>query len=223
MFTVGLTGGIGSGKSAVSARLAARGALLIDADQVARDVVAPGTPGLAAVLAEFGTELANADGGLDREALGRIVFADPAARGRLEAIVHPLIREETARRMGEVPPSGIAVHDIPLLVEVHAEGTYDVVLVVEAPRELRLHRIEARGLPRDQALARMANQATDSQRRAVADIVVDNGGSLDDLDARIEEVWQDLLARCDAKAAAKTGTVATDTVASGTDTAAPAG
>ncbi|ABD11001.1 dephospho-CoA kinase [Frankia sp. CcI156] len=229
MFTVGLTGGIGSGKSAVSACLAARGALLIDADQVARDVVAPGTPGLAAVLAEFGTELANADGGLDREALGRIVFADPAARGRLEAIVHPLIREETARRMGEVSPSGIAVHDIPLLVEVHAEGTYDVVLVVEAPRELRLHRLEGRGLPRDQALARMANQATDSQRRAAADIVVDNGGSLDDLDARIEEVWQDLLARRDAKATAKATakaeTVAsgTDTAASGTDTAAPAG
>ncbi|KJE23644.1 dephospho-CoA kinase [Frankia torreyi] len=201
VLTVGLTGGIGSGKSAVSARLAARGALLIDADQIARDVVEPGTPGLAAVLAEFGAELAAPDGSLDRPALGRIVFADAAARRRLEAIVHPLIRAETARRIAQLSPDGIVLHDVPLLVEVHAEGSYDLVLVVEAPRELRLVRLEGRGLPRDQALARMAMQATDEQRRAAADIVIDNGGSLDELDARLDEVWQELLTRRDARAA----------------------
>ncbi|WP_051054525.1 dephospho-CoA kinase [Frankia sp. QA3] len=203
MLTVGLTGGIGSGKSAVSARLAARGALLIDADQIAREVVAPGTPGLAAVLAEFGAELAAPDGSLDRPALGRIVFADAAARGRLEAIVHPLIRAETGRRIAQLSPDGIVLHDVPLLVEVHSEGNYDLVLVVEAPRELRLVRLEGRGLPRDQALARMATQATDGQRRAVADIVIDNGGSLDALDARLDEVWRELLARRDARMAAE--------------------
>jgi len=201
VLTVGLTGGIGSGKSAVSARLVARGALLVDADQIAREVVAPGTPGLAEVLAEFGPAVEAPDGSLDRPALGRVVFADPAARGRLEAIVHPLIRAETARRIAAAPADGIAVHDIPLLVAVGAQGNYDVVLVVEAPRELRLERLAARGLPREEAAARMASQASDERRRAVADVVIDNGGSLDDLDARVAEVWQDLQARHDAKVA----------------------
>lgn len=205
MLTVGLTGGIGSGKSAVSARLAARGAVVIDADRIAREVVAPGTPGLADVLAAFGPTVAAPDDSLDRPALGRIVFADPQARARLEAIVHPLVRAETARRIDAIPAGGIAVHDIPLLVEVGAEGGYDLVLVVEAPRELRLTRLEGRGLPRDEALARMASQASDERRRAVADVLIDNGGSLDDLDARVEEVWRDLLARRDAKAASASG------------------
>ncbi|MCL9761362.1 dephospho-CoA kinase [Frankia sp. AiPa1] len=195
---MGLTGGIGSGKSAVSARLVARGALLIDADRIARDVVAVGTPGLAAVLAEFGPAVAAADGSLDRPALGRIVFADQAARRRLEAIVHPLVQAETAHRVAHATADGIVVHDIPLLVEVGAQGGYDLVLVVEAPRELRLRRLEARGLPRDEAEARMASQADDARRRAVADLVIDNAGDLDDLDARVDEVWEALVKRRDA-------------------------
>ncbi|MCM3882200.1 dephospho-CoA kinase [Frankia sp. R82] len=197
---MGLTGGIGSGKSAVSARLVAHGAVLIDADQIAREVVAVGTAGLEAVLAEFGPGVAAADGSLDRPALGRIVFADEAARRRLEAIVHPLIQAETARRIANASADDIVVHDIPLLVEVGAQNAYDVVLVVEAPSELRLDRLEARGLPREQAQARMAAQADDARRRAAADLVVDNGGSLPDLDARVDEVWQALLARRDAAA-----------------------
>ncbi|WP_163548103.1 dephospho-CoA kinase [Candidatus Frankia nodulisporulans] len=197
---MGLTGGIGSGKSAVSARLVARGAVLIDADQIARDVVAPGTAGLAAVLAAFGPEVAAADGSLDRPALGRIVFADEAARRRLEAIVHPLIQAETARRIAGAAAGDIVVHDIPLLVEVGAAGAYDLVVVVEAPAALRLARLEARGLPREQAQARMAAQADDARRRAAADLIVDNGGTLANLDAQVHEVWQALLARRDATA-----------------------
>jgi dephospho-CoA kinase len=192
---VGLTGGIGSGKSAVSSRLAEHGAIIIDADQLARDVVAPGTPGLAAVAEAFGLGILRADGSLDREQLGKIVFADPAARRRLEAITHPLIRDETARRFTETPADAIIVHDIPLLVEAGMAGGYDVVVVVEAPRELRLTRLEGRGLPRDQAEARMTNQADDAARRAVADLVLDNSGSLAHLHAQVDGLWADLVAR----------------------------
>lgn len=200
MVTVGLTGGIGSGKSAVSRLLAAHGAIVIDADALAREVVAPGTPGLAAVAEAFGGHVLRADGSLDREALGKIVFADPAARRRLEGITHPLIRDETARRFSDLPADAVVVHDIPLLVEAGIAGGYDVVLVVEAPRELRLSRLVGRGLPRDQAEARMSTQASDADRRAVADVLVDNSGTLDDLSERVDVVWAGLLARRDAKA-----------------------
>ncbi|MBX6388547.1 MAG: dephospho-CoA kinase [Frankia sp.] len=200
---MGLTGGIGSGKSAVSARLAEHGAVIIDADALARDVVARGTAGLAAVVEAFGPGVLRPDGSLDREGLGRIVFADPAARRRLEGITHPLIREETARRFSSLPADAIVVHDIPLLVEAGMAGGYDVVVVVEAPRELRLQRLEARGLPRAQAEARMANQADDAARRAVADVVLDNSGTLADLHAQVDALWQDLVARRDAAIAAK--------------------
>jgi dephospho-CoA kinase len=202
VLTVGLTGGIGSGKSAVSARLAEHGAVVIDADRLAREVVAPGTPGLAAVAEEFGAGLIGPDGGLDRDALGRIVFADPAARRRLEGITHPLIRAETVRRFTGLPADAVVVHDIPLLVEAGMAGGYDLVVVVEAPRELRLDRLAGRGLPRDQALARMASQADDAERRAVADVVVDNAGTLAQLRARVDALWLDMLARRDARAGA---------------------
>ena len=192
---MGLTGGIGSGKSAVSSRLAEHGAIIVDADKLARDVVAPGTPGLAAVAQAFGQGVLHSDGSLDREALGKIVFADPAARRRLEGITHPLIRAETARRFTGLPPDAVVVHDIPLLVEAGMGGGYDVVVVVEAPRELRLERLALRGLPREQAEARMANQATDEARRAVADVVLDNSGTLDDLHAQVDALWSDLVAR----------------------------
>jgi dephospho-CoA kinase len=196
---VGLTGGIGAGKSAVSGLLAEHGAVVIDADILAREVVAPGTPGLAAVVDAFGTHLVRDDGSLDRDALGKIVFADPEARRRLEGIMHPLIRDETARRFASLPPDAIVVHDIPLLVEAGLAGGYDLVIVVEAPWEARLSRLAARGLPRDQAEARMAHQATDAQRRAVADILVDNAGTLDELRGCVDEVWRDLVVRRDAK------------------------
>ncbi|WP_131766773.1 dephospho-CoA kinase [Candidatus Protofrankia californiensis] len=193
MLRVGLTGGIGAGKSAVARLLADHGALVIDADELAREVVAPGTPGLQAVVEEFGSHLLGADGALDRAALGAVVFADPDARRRLEAITHPLVGAQAARRMADAPADAVVVYDVPLLVEAGLAGAYDVVVVVEAPRELRLARLADRGLPREQAQARMANQASDSARRAVADILVDNGGSLQDLRARVDEVWARLL------------------------------
>ncbi len=195
---VGLTGGIGSGKSAVARLLAERGAVVIDADALARDVVAPGTPGLAAVAEAFGGHLLRGDGSLDREALGKIVFVDPGARRQLESITHPLIRAETARRFAALPADAVGIHDIPLLVEVGVASDYDVVVVVEAPKHRRLDRLARRGLPREAAEARMANQASDAQRREIADILVDNSGSLDDLRTRVDGIWADLLARRDA-------------------------
>jgi dephospho-CoA kinase len=189
---VGLTGGIGAGKSAVARLLADHGAVVIDADAIAREVVEPGTPGLAEVAAVFGVGVLRPDGSLDREALGRVVFADPAARRRLEEITHPLIRAETVRRMAAAPPDAVVVHDVPLLVEAGLAGSYDAVVVVEAPEELRLDRLVGRGLPRDQALARMAQQASAEQRRAVATHLVDNGGDLDALRARVAQVWAEL-------------------------------
>ncbi|MDT3438309.1 MULTISPECIES: dephospho-CoA kinase [unclassified Pseudofrankia] len=196
---MGLTGGIGSGKSAVSARLAEHGAVVVDADKLARDVVAPGTPGLTAVAEAFGPGVLRPDGSLDRAALGQIVFADPAARRRLEGITHPLIRDETARRFAAPPPDAVVVHDIPLLVEAGMGKGYDLVVVVEAPRELRLERLAGRGLPRDQAEARMATQADDAARRAVADVLLDNSGTLAGLHAQVDALWHDLVARRDAQ------------------------
>jgi dephospho-CoA kinase len=195
---VGLTGGIGSGKSEVARLLAEHGAVVIDADMLAREIVAPGTPGLAAVAEAFGDHLVRADGSLDRTALGKIVFADPGARRQLESITHPLIRAETAHRFAALPADAIGVHDIPLLAEVGSASDYDVVVVVEAPKHQRLDRLAQRGLPREQADARMANQATDAQRRKIANILIDNSGSLDDLRTRVDDVWVDLLARRDA-------------------------
>lgn len=182
----------------MSSLLAAHGAVVIDADKLARAVVAPGTPGLAAVVEAFGPSILCADGSLDRARLGTIVFADPAARRRLEGITHPLIRDETARRFSAPPPDAVVVHDIPLLVEAGMAKGYDLVVVVEAPRELRLTRLAERGLPRDQAEARMANQASDADRRAVADVLLDNSGTLADLSAQVDALWLDLVARQDA-------------------------
>ncbi|AEH09554.1 MULTISPECIES: dephospho-CoA kinase [Protofrankia] len=194
MLRVGLTGGIGAGKSAVARLLAGHGAVVIDADQLAREVVAPGTPGLRAVVEQFGSHLLGADGALDRAALGAVVFADPDARRRLEAITHPLVGAQAAERMAQAPADAVVVYDVPLLVEAGLADRYDVVVVVEAPLEVRLARLAGRGLPPEQAQARIANQADDAARRAVADILVDNGGSLEDLRARVDEVWARLLA-----------------------------
>ncbi|HET6817136.1 MAG TPA: dephospho-CoA kinase [Mycobacteriales bacterium] len=199
MLTVGLTGGIGSGKSEVSRRLRELGAVIIDADAVAREVVEPGTPGLAAVAEKFGDGVLRADGTLDREGLGRIVFNDPAKLSALNAIVHPLVGERIGQMMAEVEhdsADAVVVYDVPLLVENNLQDGYDVVLVVAASAETQLRRlVEQRGMSREDAQARIAAQAPLSAKLAVADIVIDNDGELASLDARVREVWADLCAR----------------------------
>jgi dephospho-CoA kinase len=196
----GLTGGIGSGKSEVSRRLAVRGAVIIDADVAARAVVAPGTPGLARVAEAFGSGVLGPGGALDRERLGAIVFRDPASRATLNAIVHPLVGEwmRTAERAAVDAARGdlIVVHDVPLLVENSRAGDFDLVIVVDVPPELQVERlVSQRGMTPDQARARLAAQATREQRLAMADLVIDNSGSLADLDRRVTEVWADLTRR----------------------------
>jgi dephospho-CoA kinase len=200
MLRAGLTGGIGSGKSEVSRRLAARGAVVIDADVAARAVVAPGTPGLARVVEAFGADVVGPDGALDRDRLGAIVFRDPASRTTLNAIVHPLVGQwmRAAERAAVDAAGGdlIIVHDVPLLAENRRAGDFDLVIVVDVPPELQLERLVGqRGMSPDQARARMAAQASRPQRLAVADLVIDNSGSLADLDHRVAEVWADLQRR----------------------------
>ena len=200
MLRAGLTGGIGSGKSEVSRRLATHGAVVIDADVAARAVVAPGTPGLSRVADAFGTGVLGPDGALDRERLGAIVFGDPDSRAALNAIVHPLVGEwMQAAEQAAVAASGggvIIVHDVPLLAENRRAGDFDLVIVVDVPPELQLERLVGqRGMSPDQARARMAAQASRPQRLAVANLVIDNSGSLTDLDHRVAEVWADLQRR----------------------------
>jgi dephospho-CoA kinase len=188
---VGLSGGVGSGKSTVAAMLAERGAVVIDADAIAREVVEPGTPGYAAVVAEFGDAVV-ADGRLDRAALAKIVFNDDDARARLNAIVHPLVGARTAALMAATPPDAVVVYDVPLLVESGLAEGYDKVVIVLAPQEVRLERLAARGMPEDDARARMAKQANDDERRAVADEIVVNDGTREHLQAQVDAVWQRL-------------------------------
>ena len=193
---MGLTGGIGSGKSAVSARLAARGALVIDSDVLAREVVAAGTDGLAEVVKAFGDDVLAPDGELDRPAVGRIVFGDEAARRTLEAIIHPRVRARAAELEAAAPADAVVVHDIPLLVETGQVDRFDVVLVVDVPVDVQLERLTTqRGMTEAEAKQRIASQASREDRLAVAGLVVDNSGTLDDLDRRIAEVWDGLQAR----------------------------
>jgi dephospho-CoA kinase len=186
---IGLTGGIGSGKSTVSALLAERGAVIVDSDLIAREVVQPGSPGLAAVVAEFGEGVLGADGSLDRPALAAVVFADPDARARLDAIVHPLVRRRAAEIVAAAPQDAVVVNDVPLLVETGQAASYDLVLVIEADLETRVARLVRRGLTEDDARARIAAQATDEQRRAVADVVLDNSGTLGELVVLVDRFW----------------------------------
>jgi dephospho-CoA kinase len=200
MLLVGLTGGIGSGKSTVAELLAARGAWVVDADAVAREVVEPGTPALAKLVERFGPEILDADGRLDRPTLGRIAFASDETRTDLEAITHPAINEEFMRRIVEAPEGSIVVCDVPLLVEspqARARG-YPVVIVVEAPVGVRLDRLGERGVARSDAEARMAAQATDEERREVATHLIDNSGDRAALERQVEEIWPDLVRRNDA-------------------------
>lgn len=193
MLRVGLTGGIGAGKSAVARLLSVRGAVVIDADVLSREVVEPGTDGLARIAAEFGDSVLTADGSLDRAALGRLVFSDPGARARLNAIVHPLVAARTAELMAAAPPDSVVVHDVPLLTENGLAPNYDLVLVVEAPLPARLERLAERGLAEPEARSRIAAQATDEQRRAIADEVIVNDGDLAQLDRRIADLWTDRI------------------------------
>jgi dephospho-CoA kinase len=197
VLNVGLTGGIGAGKSEVSRRLVGLGATLIDADALAHEVVAVGTPGLALVAAEFGPEVLAPDGSLDREKVASIVFADPAARDRLNAIVHPLVGERVAELSEQArtrDPDGIVVHDVALIVEAGVAERYDVVVVVDAPVEVQLDRLtRLRGMTEDAARARIDAQASREQRRAIADFVIANDDGLEGLDAQVNDVWASLL------------------------------
>jgi len=193
---VGLTGGIGSGKSAVSRLLAAHGAVILDADLVAREVVAAGSEGLAAVVGKFGPQLVLPDGSLDRPALGAMVFADPERLAALNAIVHPLVGRRTADLTTQARDSGtnVLVHDVPLLVENGLAPFYDVVVVVDLPPQLQLDRLVGqRGMEEADARSRMARQTTREQRLAVADEVIDNTGSLDQLAELVDALWVRLL------------------------------
>lgn len=199
--TVGLTGGVGSGKSTVAALLAGHGAVLIDADAIAREVVRAGTSGFDAVVSRFGPAVVGADGELDRAAVAGIVFADPAARADLNAIVHPLVRQRSAELTAAVSAADVVVYDVPLLVEGDLAGGFDVVVVVEADVDTRLRRLARRGLTDADARARMAAQASDEQRRAVAHEVINNDGTRAELRAEVDELWRRLLVRRDAATA----------------------
>lgn len=193
MLRVGLTGGIGAGKSEVSRRLAAQGAVVIDADAVAREVVAPGTPGLAEVTAAFGPEVLGPDGSLDRTLLGEVVFADAAARGKLNAIIHPRVAQRMAELEQAAGQGAIVVHDVPLITENGLASSYDIVVVVDVPPRIQMERLTRhRALTREQAKARIAAQASRDQRLAVAGIVIDNSGSLAELDRQVGELWAEL-------------------------------
>jgi dephospho-CoA kinase len=186
---IGLTGGIGSGKSTVAELLAGHGALVVDADRIAREVVEPGTPGLAAVVAEFGEQVLAPDGSLDRPALAALVFSDPAARARLDAVVHPLVRARAAELLSAAPRDAVVVQDVPLLVETGQAGSYDLVVVVATEAEERVRRLVGRGLTADDARARIASQASDEERAAVADVVLTNDGDRAGLAAQVDRLW----------------------------------
>jgi dephospho-CoA kinase len=194
MLRVGLTGGIGSGKSTVARRFRELGAIVIDADQLAREVVTVGSTGLAAVHERFGDAVLAADGSLDRGALGEIVFADPQARKDLEAITHPLISARTRSLMASAPPDRVVVHDVPLLVEKQMSAAYHLTVVVGADEDIRMARLTGgRGVTEADALARIAAQACDGQRRAAADVWLDNNGTVRGLLAQVDALWQDRI------------------------------
>ncbi|MFD3544954.1 dephospho-CoA kinase [Streptomyces sp. NPDC058655] len=196
MLKVGLTGGIGAGKSEVSRLLAGYGAVIVDADRIAREVVEPGTPGLDAVVAAFGRAVLTAEGTLDRPKLGSVVFADPEKLRTLNAIVHPLVGARSAELEAAAGPGAIVVHDVPLLAENGLAALYDLVVVVDAAPQTQLARLVARrGMAEAEAAARMAAQATREQRLAVATLVIDNDGPLEALEPQVRTLWKELTVR----------------------------
>lgn len=193
MLRVGLTGGIGSGKSEVTSRLRELGAVIIDSDVLAREVVRAGTPGLEAVVREFGPDILGPGGELDRPRLGRLIFADPDRRKTLERIVHPRVRACVEEITSAAPDDAVVVNDVPLLVESGLRGSYDLVVVVDAPPEVQLDRlVRLRGMAREDAQARIDAQASRAERLAAADFVVRNDGDLDALDGQVAAVWERL-------------------------------
>ncbi|MBP1325433.1 dephospho-CoA kinase [Leucobacter exalbidus] len=194
MLVVALTGGIAAGKSTIGSQLEGLGALRIDADQLAREAVAPGSPGLARVIARFGDELLTAEGALDRAALGEIVFSDPAALAELNAIVHPEVRRLMNESIADARQrADIVVYEIPLLAESEARDTWDVIVTAEAPIETRVARMQQlRAMSEEAARARISHQASESDRRAIADVVIDTGGTPEDTSAQVLQLWQRL-------------------------------
>ncbi|NMM15778.1 MAG: dephospho-CoA kinase [Cellulomonas sp.] len=209
MQRIGLTGGIAAGKSVAAKRLTELGAVVIDADQLARRALAPGTPGLEDVVAEFGPSIVTGDGELDRAGLASIVFADRAALDRLNTIVHPIVRRlaaELEASAATVDPDAVVVHDIPLLIESGQTGAFHLVVVVDAPAVLRVERlVGTRGMARDEAEARVSAQASDAERLEVADVVLDGAGSDANLRSQIDDLWARLAAERSAEAAAERG------------------
>jgi dephospho-CoA kinase len=193
---VGLTGGIGSGKSTVAGMLAARGAVVIDADQVAREVVEPGQPAFDRLVGRFGADIVGPDGRLDRARLAERAFASADDTAALNDITHPAVGEEIIRREQAAPADAVVVCDVPLLAESPSARSraYEIVIVVEAPRDVRLRRLEARGVARSDAEARMARQASDDRRRALATHVLDNSRDEAHLEAQVDALWQELAA-----------------------------
>ncbi|MBG6238039.1 dephospho-CoA kinase [Mycetocola sp. CAN_C7] len=194
MYLIGLTGGIASGKSTIARRLAELGAVHIDADQLAREAVEPGTSAIASIAHRFGTAVLHADGSLDRAALGSIVFSDPASLAALNAIVHPAVRHLTAVRIADAErndPQSVVVYDVPLLVEAQVPHRFDLVVVAHAAVDTRIERLTtARGMTPDEARRRVASQASDGERLAVADLVIDTDGDLDATLAQADALWE---------------------------------
>ena len=200
MLTVAVTGGIGSGKSLVGEFLEALGARVIDSDLLARKVIERGSPGFDEVISRFGDSILK-DGEIDRAVLGEIVFADPTARKDLESIIHPKVRAETEAVIRSAPAGSVVVNQIPLLFETHGAARFDFVITVEAPEEVRIARLKSRGVKEYDARKRMAAQASEGERRSIADLVIDNSGDRDALLRQVEAAWtQELLPRAVAKA-----------------------
>ncbi|CAN7263474.1 dephospho-CoA kinase [Microbacterium sp. LjRoot45] len=193
---IALTGGIASGKSTIAARLKALGAVVVDADALVREVQRAGSPVLAAIAAEFGDDVLRPDGELDRAALGARVFGDPAALARLNGIVHPAVREESARRFAAAfadDPAAVVVYDVPLLVEARVDDPWDLVVVAHAPADVRRRRlVEVRGMTEEDAAARIGAQASDDRRLAIADVVIDTGGQLSATQDQTDRLWERL-------------------------------
>ncbi|MCC9054199.1 dephospho-CoA kinase [Microbacterium lacticum] len=195
---IALTGGIASGKSTIARRLADRGAVVVDADAIVRDVQAVGSPVLDEIAAAFGEDVITADGALDRAALGARVFGDDEALARLNAIVHPAVRAESARRFAaafDADPAAVVVYDVPLLVEARVDDPWDLIVVADAPAALRAGRlVDERGLSESDAAARLASQVSDDRRRAIADVVIDTAGSLEETLTQADALWERLTA-----------------------------
>ena len=196
MYLIGLTGGIGAGKSTVAAALRELGAVVIDADVVAREVVGPGEPALQKIVAAFGHGILNEDASLNREALGDIVFNSPEERLRLNGIVHPAVKERTEKYFAQAPHDAVVVYDVPLLIEAATNYPYDLVVVAMAPEDVRVERLmNLRGMTESEARSRIASQATDAQRLAVADIVIDTSGTLDHTYEQVQNLWNTVALR----------------------------